>query len=194
MRERTAMTRNPRSGELGGIAILVTLMLLVLMTVWGVAMSKNALREVILTGTSRQGAQVRNLADTGLEWSIYWMMDDLSNARQVASAGSGAANLQATKLACLATPGIASNYIQHSDMQLSASGVNPIQAFQVKVTYMGSPQEPGTQRELRASSISAASPGSVQLWSVQSDGYLAYSGGPTFIHRREAWFTIPPVK
>ena len=78
------------------------------------------------------------------------------------------------------------------EMTLSAAGENPTQRFQLFLTYMGNPKLKFTQADVRASSISAASPGTVQLWSVRSEGYVEYSGSTTFLHRREAWLTMPP--
>ena len=190
----TTHLRNSRTGEAGAVTILVTLMMLVLLTVWAVAMSKNALREVIITGTSRQGAQVRNLSETGIDWSIYWMMDDLTGSRTAPTTGTGAYALRAQKSTLVAAQqtGIISNAISTTDMTLTANGVNPAQSFQVFLTYMGNPRLTFTQQDVRASSISAATAGTVQLWAVRSDGYLTYTGGPTFINRQEAWITLPP--
>lgn len=44
-----------RHRERGGITIMVVLMLLVLLTIAAVSMSKNAVREVIIAGTSARG-------------------------------------------------------------------------------------------------------------------------------------------
>src|ERR1035438_110712 len=57
----------------GGITILVTLMLLVLLTIAAGSMSRNSFREVVISGTTRQGAMTRNLADSGIEWSILYI-------------------------------------------------------------------------------------------------------------------------
>jgi len=172
-------------------------MLLVLMTITAVAMSKNALREVVITGTSRQGAQVRNLADSGIEWSIYWMMDDLTNTRPspTSTSSPGALELRDTKADLVAQmkTGVVSDEIYNAkDMKLTAEGVNPAQYFKLYLTYMGNPKLKFTQADVHASSISAAASGTVQLWAIRSDGYIDYSSGPTFLHRREAWFTLPP--
>lgn len=180
--------------QVGGITILVTLLLLVLMTITAFAMSKNALREVIITGTSRQGAQVRNIADTGLEWSIYWMMDDQNNLRPTPAVDSGAQALRDQKSTLVASmqAGVTTDAITNADMTLSGAGANPTQRFELFLTYMGNHKQKFSGSEVHASSITAASPAEVQLWSVRSDGYLEYTSGPTFLHRREAWFTIPP--
>jgi hypothetical protein len=174
---------------------MVTLIMLVLLTIWAVSMSKNALREVIITGTSRQGAQVRTVSEAGIDWSVYWMMDDLTAARSTPVAGTGAYALRAQRTAMVAAQqtGILSSAITNSDMTLPSVSGGPTASFALYLTYMGNPRLPFTQQDVRATSISAASAGTVQLWSVRSDGSLAYSGGPTFINSQEAWFTLPPT-
>ena len=62
-----------RSAERGGITILVALMLLVFLTITAIGMSRNAFREVVISGTTRQGAMVRNVADSGVEYGILWI-------------------------------------------------------------------------------------------------------------------------
>ena len=192
-------TKQDRNPEAGGITILVTLLLLVLLTISALAMSKNALREVIITGTSRQGSQVRNLADTGLEWSIFWLMDDPTGTRPAVAADSGASALRTLKgqLVTSQQTGIMSPAIKDTgavkDMTLTPDGVNPTQRFELFLTFMGNPPLKYTGAIANASSIAAASPATVQLWSVRSDGYIDYSGGTTFLHKREAWFTVPPT-
>lgn len=190
----TRISNSRRSAELGGITILVSLMLLVLITIVAVSMSKNTLREVVISGTTRQASQVRNLADTGLEWSIYWMADDLTGTRSAPASSSGAKALRDQRDTFISSQqtGVPSAAISNADMTLATTnGIS--QRFQLVLTYMGNPRLKYTQSDVRASSISAASPGTVQLWSVRSDGILDYGSGPTFVHRREAWFTMPPT-
>jgi Tfp pilus assembly protein PilX len=55
--------------------MIVALMLLVMITVGAMGMSKNAIRELAISGTSRQGAMARNVADSGIEWAVYWLDD-----------------------------------------------------------------------------------------------------------------------
>ncbi len=189
----TRLLKKP--GEAGAVTILVTLMLLVLLTVWAVSLSKNAMREAIITGTSRQGSQVRNTTEAGIDWAIFWMMDDLTNTRATPANGSGAYALRAQKSTMIGAQqtGIMAGPITNSDMTLSTTGANPALTFQLFLTYMGNPRLPFTQQDVRATSISAASAGTVQLWAIRSDGYLTYTSGPTFLHRQEAWFTLPPT-
>lgn len=189
MRSPESTLRHRR--EYGGILIIVVLMLLVLMTIMALAMSKNSLREVIITGTSRQSAQVQSLADSGLDWSIFWMMGD--SAMPSASTGSGAADLRAKRdtLVSNLSMGTLSPKISTADMTVGSS-TDPTQRFEVYLTYMGNPTPLFTGSAPNASSINAASAAGVQLWSVRSDGYVEYSAGLTFLHRREAWFTMPP--
>ena len=56
-------TAKGSSSQRGGITIIVTLMLLVLLTISAVAMSRNAFREVVISGTTRQGSMVRNMPE-----------------------------------------------------------------------------------------------------------------------------------
>jgi hypothetical protein len=186
--------RKGRSGEEGAATILVTLFMLVLLTIWAVSLSKNALREAIITGTTSQGSQVRNLTEAGIDWAVYWMMDDLTNSRTTPTSTSGAYALRSQKSSLVAAQqtGIITGPISNADMTLSATGANPSLTFQLYLTYMGNPRLPFTQQDVRATSISAATAGTVQLWAVRSDGSLSYTGGPTFLHRQEAWFTLPP--
>jgi hypothetical protein len=194
MPDSTIQLRKSRTGEAGAATILVTLMLLVLLTIWAASMAKNSLREAIITGTSRQGAATRDLTEAGIDWSIYWMMDDLTGTRSTPTAGSGAYALRAQKSTMVAAQqtGILSSAITNADMTLPAPNSSSTLSFQVFLTYMGNPVLPYTQTDVHASSISAASMGTVQLWALRSDGYMTYTGGPTFINRQEAWITLPP--
>ena len=119
-------------------------------------------------------------------------MDDLTGARSTPASGTGAYALRAQKSAMVAAQqtGILSGAITNADMTLPAPNSSSTLSFQVFLTYI--PVLPFTATDVRASSISAASTGTVQLWAVRSDGYLTYTGGPTFINRQEAWVTLPP--
>jgi hypothetical protein len=183
-----------RANETGAITILVTLMLLVLLTVWAISMSKNALREVMITGTSRQGAQVRNASTAGIDWAVFWLMDDLTKTRSNPTAGAISLRDQKSTFVTTMQTGVLSGVISNAaDMTLPAPGANSTLSFQLYLTYMGNPRLPFTQQDVRATSISAATAGTVQLWAVRSDGILNYTSGPTFVNRQEAWFTLPPT-
>lgn len=184
----------PRRSESGGITILVALFLLVLMTIAAFAMSKNSLREVIITGTSRQAADVRNMADTGLEWSIYWMAEDVSGARPVPAAGSAAGALRALTLnnAVDTTKTGVPQQLSYSagDLNVSTS-TDPTRSFALWLTTMGEIELKGTQKNSQQV-LDAYNPATLQLWSVRSDAQVAYTNGPVFLHSREAWFTLLP--
>lgn len=62
-----------RATERGGITILVVLSLLVLITSAAIAMSRNSMRELMIVGSSRQAANVRQAADAGLEFAMLWI-------------------------------------------------------------------------------------------------------------------------
>jgi hypothetical protein len=59
--------------QAGGTTILVVLTLLVLLTVAGLSMSKNSLKEIQTTAFVRQGAMATQVADSGIEWAFYWV-------------------------------------------------------------------------------------------------------------------------
>jgi len=52
---------------------MVVLTLLVLLTVAAFSMSKNSFKEIHTSGFMKQGAMAKNLADSGIHWSIYWI-------------------------------------------------------------------------------------------------------------------------
>lgn len=177
-----------RSNQRGGVTILVVLMLLVLLTVASVAMSKNALRQAVLSGTARQGAEARSIADSGVEWAILWL-DDANAATPDAAAQLLRA--KATEISDTAD-------LAGKAQALGTTGsmvLDPTPAltkrFNLELMYMGT-VDPGA-----TSSNAQTSPGLVSVtdlacWSVRSEGQLAYANGPTFIHRREVWFTALP--
>ncbi len=183
-----------RHYEEGGITILVSLMLLVLLTISALAMSKNALREVIISGTTRQGADVRNVADSGLEWSMHWMADDLTNTRPAATGAALALRDLALTTARDAT-------LQGVAQLLPAAG-NPTgemvlftspeltRRFRLSLTTMGELELMGTQKNAQQV-LDAYNPATLQLWSIRSDAEVIYPN-QTFLHRREAWFTLLP--
>ena len=164
--------------ETGGITILVVLMLLVLMTVSALAMSKNALREVIISGTSRQGAEARNLADSGIEWSVYWMANDIDGQRPTPTGAAAVLTKKQDDIIAAKTPGVATPLGATAEMITSSDGTTT-KKYDLNLTYMGEFLPDLTQK---------GAP-SLKLWSVRSNANIAYVGGPTFIHSREAWFT-----
>lgn len=61
-----------RSGERGGMTILLALILLSAMTVGALALSQNSLREISITGNEATGRKSFEVADAGLDWVITW--------------------------------------------------------------------------------------------------------------------------
>ncbi len=174
--------------ERGGITILVVLSLLVLLTIASLAMSKNAIRQGITAGTIRQAAQAQNMADAGIEWTVFWVAPDFSGNRAAPTGGALALQTARDTLQANANFGFAGSPISTADMTVSSAG-GITQSFDVAVTLMGQVTPPGGSPNPSRSSASALSATALNLWGVRTNGYLAYSGGPTFIHRREAWFT-----
>lgn len=172
--------------ENGGVTILVALMLLVLLTVAAVGMSKNSLRENILAGTARQGTVVRNIADAGLEWSIFWLDDS-----NVASGSAGAAALQSMANNILINPNLAGLYQAlpagaNSDMIMNnVSGVD-IEYFDLQMMSTGKlPVAWTSQNAVAMNSTSMAL--LPDLWAIRADGHYLQGGSVDFVHSREIW-------
>lgn len=180
------------SREKGGVTILVALMLLVLLTISAMAMAKNSLREVIISGTTRQGADVRNIADTGLDWSMCWITD---SSRAAPASGSDAEALRTlvNDLAGDATrQGIAQPFTRPIGGEMTISQTGTVtRSFDLAVTTMGEVELQGTQRNPQ-DFIGKFNPATLQLWSVRSNALANYGGGMEFMHSRESWFTLPP--
>ncbi len=60
----------------GGITILTTLGLLVLLTVMVMTLSKNSIRELSISGTVWQATKASEAAEAGLDWFILWTNKD----------------------------------------------------------------------------------------------------------------------
>lgn len=195
--------------EAGGITIVVALMLLVLLTIAAVAMSRNALRELVTSGLSRQGAMARNAADAGLEWSIYWM--DLENG-QAAGGNTAATQLTSLKAGLLADPTLAgrakdlnstdfaapNDYTPGGNLQAALtlpSTPSGVQAgYTLGLTYMGKLPVANMSQGVGSSAFAPATGGPLKLapdlWAIRSDAQVI-QGGVTFIHARELWLSTP---
>ncbi|WP_005033748.1 hypothetical protein [Holophaga foetida] len=68
--------QGPRCTQTGGIAILTVFALLVLATVVSFGLSKNALRELAVTGTVWQAAKASEAAEAGTDWFMLWSNKD----------------------------------------------------------------------------------------------------------------------
>jgi Tfp pilus assembly protein PilX len=194
------------SPQTGGITILVALSLLVLLTIAAVGMSRNSFREVIISGTSRQGAMVRNAADAGIEWSIYWL--DLSNAPSATLTGI---KLQTLKNKLLQDDTLAGKaYDVHTGNiypplitslqsdQIFTTVPGSSQGFSIAMTRMGKLPITDTSQGTTQAGFTPAQGGiskqAPDLWAVRSDGELKVGTGllaPTFVHSKEAWITTP---
>jgi hypothetical protein len=177
--------RTPRSlhhSEAGGITILVTLMLLVLLTVAAVALSRNALRELIVSGSSRQGTETRELADSGLDYSIYWMIQERENRPAVdPAATSGYQGLIAAMDKLRTQPELGGRYYTiNTDGSMT---FNPAPgktgSFNLELLRMGKlPIILTSQIDERLKP---------DLWAIRSNATLAYGGGMQFNNSREIW-------
>jgi len=214
----TPTSRSLRDPQAGGITIIVTLMLLVLLTVAAMGMSKNALRELAISGTSRQGSMARNVADSGIEWAVYWLTDDnaggatgtalkLRDLRTtLASDDTGslagrAFNPLATTISAtqgLYNPGSLPN---PATDQVIGSLAGTTQGFTVGLTRMGKLPIANTSQGNGPAAFAPAQ-GNISLqapdlWALRSDSQITVGSGllsSRFFHSKEAWISSPPVK
>jgi len=199
MRKPTERNR----GEAGGITILVALMLLVFITLTAVGMSRNSFREVVISGTTRQGSLARNLADSGMEWSIFWMDD-----KNRATAPSGAeANLNALRASLLQanglsgkawdlmSPGSLYDPASADDAVALAAVTTPAgtvmnQAFAAGLTRMGKLPMANQSQGVGDGSFKPATGEQSNLlpdlWAFRADARVKV-GGVTFVHAKELW-------
>jgi Tfp pilus assembly protein PilX len=206
------MSKTTRSASFhtqsGGITILVALSLLVLLTIAAVGMSRNSFREVVISGTSRQGAMVRNAADAGIEWSIYWL--DLSNAPNATQTSTQLIALKSDLLLNEIKSGKPFNVVGglaysnptdiaslDTDQKFPTVGETQ-QGFSTSLTRMGklpiTDMSQGITQGNFAPSTGAISKQAPDLWAVRSDGQLQAGTdilAPTFLHSKEAWISTP---
>ena len=194
------------SAQRGGITILVSLMLLVLLTSAAIGMSRNSFREIVTSGTSRQGAMTHNLADSGIEFGIMWLQP---SGTIPAGSGTSALKLQAlaTSLVTNSKYGISYKLADSSvaagldsstplaDLQVPAGSGN---GYNLALTCMGKVPMTDTS-QTTGSSTSGYTPaaGSIDLaapdiWSLRSDGVVNAKGLMKFTHSKEAWISSPP--
>jgi hypothetical protein len=208
MRRRT--DRSFHDVQTGGITILVTLMLLVLITVAAMGMSRNALRELAISGTSRQGSMARNVADSGIEWSVYWL--DQYNAPAATGTGQQLNNLKVflgqnpTMAGVAYDPTSTPPYTAYTPSTLHTPPADTTlgalagttQGFTVALTRMGKlPITNMSQGVSQGSFTPAAGTVPLQapdLWAVRSDSQITTGTAPfamTFFHAKEAWVSTP---
>lgn len=199
--------RSIHDPQAGGITIIVTLMLLVLLTVAAMGMSKNAMRELAISGTTRQGAMARNVADSGIEWSIYWL--DAANNASAAGTSLGLKNLK-SKLAQDDT--LAGRAYDPTTQALYPTTVLPTppadttigsisgttQGFTVALTRMGKLPIANMSQGTGPASFTPAQGIEVKqapdLWALRSDSQITVGSGllaAKFFHSKEAWISTP---
>jgi hypothetical protein len=193
MRNRERALSDPQAG---GIIIVVTLMLLVLVTVAAVSMSRNSLREIIISGTARQGTEVRNVADSGIEWSCYWLTPDSAGLTKATPDAAAAAFTNQIKIlsSTMDLSGVAMNISATGVMTRSESD-GATRAFNLSLIRMGKQQLDltGGAPSTGAGAMTQAMPPELMpdIWSIRSTGTLGVAS-VTFQHIREAWVTAPP--
>ncbi len=209
----TPSVRSLRDPQAGGITIIVTLMLLVLLTVAAMGMSKNALRELAISGTSRQGSMARNVADSGVEWAVYWLTD--TNSGSASGTALALRNLKSTlaKDDTLAgrpydptastfstTQGLYNTSVfptPPADLVIgSLSGTT--QGFTVGLTRMGklpiANMSQGTGQASFTPAQGSESKQAPDLWALRSDSQITVGSGllaSRFFHSKEAWISTP---
>jgi hypothetical protein len=199
------MSRFPsthRTHQSGGITILVALMLLVLITIAAVSMSRNSFREVVTSGTTRQGAMTRNVADSGIEWGILYLDPNNASTGTNQSLATLASTLVAGQITGLAydvstqarIATLPNTNTPPADLQVPAGSGN---GYNIALTLMGkaptvlqsaSVGSTSGGGNLRAASVlSKTDP---DLWAIRSDA-LVTVGAVTFIHSKESWISTP---
>ena len=202
---QTQTQSDPHSTQTGGITILVALMMLVLLTIAAVGMSRNSFREIVTSGFSRQGAMARNVADSGIEWSIHWI--DIQNGK-VATTGEAQkmvtvaeALLHNSTLQGVAkdidggTPTATSKYTPGGTLQADLKVPGPTgvtQGFTVGLTLMGKSYPKDTSFGPGGLTLAPGAPVKLapDLWAIRSDAQVK-QGEVTFIHAKEAWVSTP---
>lgn len=205
LKPNRAKTFNSQSG---GITILVALALLVLLTIAAVSMSRNSFREVVISGTSRQGAMVRNTGDAGIEWSVYWLT--LTNAP---SATGTAAQQVALKKFLLDNPqesgkpyDVYTNALYTGPPSISGLQADQkfstvpgtTQGFSVAMTRMGKLPVADISQGITQGTFGPAQGKTnllaPDLWAVRSDAQVQVGTGilaANFLHSKEAWISTP---
>lgn len=203
-----------RPSQTGGITILVALMLLVFLTLVTVGMSRNSFREIVTSGTLRQGAMASNAADAGIEWAMYWLYPGNVPA-STAPTPSKLAGPGGLATVLLQNPGLWGQYLpvnnfgsatspnfytgpDHQSLTADTTMLNPpagvTQGFTTALMLMGHLPPTGISQGVSSTSFRPAAGGENQfapdLWSVRSDGQVNYAG-VTFRQSREAWISTP---
>jgi len=196
-----------RNAQTGAITIMVALLLLVLLTISAIGMSRNAFQEVVNSGFSRQGALADNVAESGLDWAVYW----LDPGNPPTSANPSAVNLVAlqntlllnntlegqswaitdTTASTLYGPGLSTpaNDLKWTDT--TSAGTTISEGYTAGLTRMGKLPVTGASQPNAANlTLGNSNVNAPDLWAVRADAQVA-QGNVTFIHGKEAWITTP---
>ena len=198
-----------RTGQQGGLTILMALVLVGVMGAATFSLSRNAIRELSMAGTVIQGEKAAAAADAGLDWVTIWGQGGVNNAAFTAalpSGGTGQTNLLAGIKTTLASstglyPPVTLSGSGVSSMSLyqggSQSTANTDQNFDIQVWFLGS--LPASRSGGGSSDNSGASGGTKvtsatgdYMWRVVSIGHATPKGGQTFQSQRELIATMPP--
>jgi hypothetical protein len=201
-----------KNGQLGGTTILVVLTLLVLLTVAGLSMSKNSLKEIQATAFVKQGAMARQVADSGIEWAFYWIdLSDTSGSAELhaklIALKNGLArdnSLSGTMWSLNSNPGSNSysEYKQGSrgpDQILTPpgsveeSGPDYALSYTIGLTRMGKlPVANMSQGGAYNPASGGANLQAPDLWAIRSDARVKpANGGSAFTQAREMWVSTP---
>jgi Tfp pilus assembly protein PilX len=192
--------------QAGAITIMVALMLLILLTISAIGMSRNSFREVVNSGFNRQAAMAANLADSGLEWAVYWsqplvntsgaanaqnlitlrenmLVNDLAGVAKNITDPTGGTNYSANPT----TLGLAADMTSPA----AASPAGVIQGYTIGVTYMGHADMSGYSNggSVQPANPTVSSTGP-NLWAIRSDAQVQQNN-VVFTHAKEAWISTP---
>ena len=189
----------------GGVTIMVTLSLLILLTVAAISMSKNSFKEIQTSGLMRHGALARNVADSGIEWSIYWISlgnfsaEDPDAIKLIALKDSLAEDNEASGIARdinktkydVYKPDNAGDGIRVDKKNVAESAFE--QSFTIGLTRMGKLPVTNMSQGVSGGYTPAAGSMSLQapdLWAIRSDAKIK-QGSLVFTHARETWVSTP---
>ncbi len=191
----TLPIRQVRAQEHGGITIMVALMLLVLLTVTAMSMSKNSLREIMVTGTMRQAVEVKSQADTGLDWSLYWIASGTGvPAPTTGQPGATRFVLLRDKLQEFKDKDYQKGrwYFVDTTAQKYQDLYNSYISIErwndLDVMYMGKIDMDPTAQNQEARIVTQIQP---DIFCVRARATAKFPNGLTFKHTREVWTTIP---
>jgi hypothetical protein len=201
MSTRTSL--EPRDPQAGGISILVALMLLVLLTIATLGMNRNAMRDIVSSGFSRQGANAASTANSGIEWALYWMTG--TNGTSCTASAKAMLATQTTLLqnskywgqpmdiitgTAYSPGGTLQGDLKWSNQNGTGSAV---QGFTIGVTYMGHLPPTNTSQGVSQGQYDPATGTNNQgdyFWAVRSDAQVI-QGPVTFTQAQEAWISNP---